>query len=126
MPIQRHTDQDSRLTTLTASGELIPEEFMEVIGAFKDDPPAKNILWDFREASPTGSFDAEDMQQFGEMVMSTIGSRSDGKTALVANSDLTYGIARMYTTHLEFQRPAHQTKVFRSINDALEWLEEGN
>lgn len=114
------------MTTLTASGELKPGELLEAVGAFKHDPPAINILWDFRQAYPSQSIDAEFMQQIAGLVKKTIGSRTNGRTAFVAPSDLSFGLSRMYMTHLEINKSAHKTNVFRSLGEALKWLKDGN
>lgn len=93
---------------------------------FKNDPPAKNILWDFSEAQPGDPFDATDMDKIAAIATTNLNLREhpDGKTAFVAASDFIYGLARMYTTYLELQGPAHEIQVFRSLDEAHEWLAE--
>lgn len=122
MPIQRNTDQVRRLTTLTATGEVSADEIMEVVGAFKDDLPALNILWDFREAYLTESFESEFTQGIAKLAKSSVGLRRDGKTAYVASSDLLFGMCRMFTTQLSLEGSLHATMVFRDIDEALKWL----
>jgi len=126
MPIQRHTDQANRLTTLTAVGEIAPDDLMEVVESFKNDLPELNILWDFRKAHPSRSLNAEAMKQIAVLVKITIGSRTNGKTAFVAPSDLTFGLSRMHMTHLKIEKSAHKTNVFRTLDEALQWLETGS
>lgn len=123
MPIQRHTDQAYRLTTLTAIGELTPDELMKVVESFKIDPPELNILWDFRKAHPSRSFGVESIKQVAVLVKQTIGSRANGRTAFVAPSDLAFGLSRMYMTHVEIEKSTHKTNVFRTKGEALQWLE---
>ena len=124
MPITSHTDPSNELTTLTAKGNISFEEMIEVVGNFKNDLPAKNILWDFSEAYPADTFDGEDMDKIAALAKSNLNLRSqpDGKTAFVATSDFVYGITRMYTSYLELQQPEHEIKVFRSLEEAHEWL----
>ena len=126
MPIQRHNDQVNRLTTFTATGEVTPREFMEVVGAFKNDPPELNILWEFRDALPSESFNANRTEEIALLGKPYVGSRLDGKTAYVATSELVFGICTRFTLLLEKLGTFHQTKVFRDINEALKWLEVGN
>ena len=126
MPIQRHTDQANRLTTYAVTGELVTEELMEVVAAFKNDPPTLNILWDFSDAYPTVSFGSDDMKQIAELVKRTIGSLTGGRTAFVAASDLMFGVLRMYKTYLAFEISVHETNVFRTLEEAHQWLESGN
>lgn len=122
MPIKRHTDPSNTLTTLKATGELTPDDFMEVVGAFNDDPPALNILWDFREAYPSDSFTSDHTWEIASLSKATVGSRRDGKTAYVAASDLVFGMCRMFTSQLSVKGALHTTMVFHELDDALEWL----
>lgn len=126
VPITSHTDPSQALTTLTANGGISLEEIIGVVKGFKDDPPAKNILWDFSEAYPDDPFDAEDMDRIASLAKTNLNLRSqpDGKTAFVATSDFIFGITRMYTTYLELQQPTHDIQVFRSLEEAQEWLTE--
>ena len=126
MPITSHTEPLEELTTLTAKGNITFEDIIEVVKNFKDDPPAKNILWDFSEAYPADPFNAEDMDRIASLAKTNLNLRSqpDGKTAYVATSDFVFGITRMYTTYLELQDPAHEIQVFRSLNEAHAWLAE--
>ena len=122
MPIHRQTDASNTLTTLTATGELTPDDFMDVVEAFKDDPPALNILWDFREAYPSKAFTPDHTADIAALSKYTIGSRSDGKTAYVASSELVYGMCRMFTSQLVMKGALHTTMVFHEIDDAIDWL----
>ena len=122
MPIHRFTDPSNTLTTLTATGELLIDEIMEVVGAFRDDPPALNILWDFREADLTESFKSEFTKRITGLAKTTVGLRRDGKTAYVAASDLVFGMCRMVTSQLNVAGALHTTMVFRDIDTALMWL----
>ena len=124
MPIKSHTNASKKLTTLTASGGITFEEIMEVVKGFNDDPPARNILWDFSEAYPADPFDATDMDRIASLAKSNLASRAqpDGKTAFVATSDFIFGVTRMYTTYLELQEPVHEIQVFRTLDEAHQWL----
>ncbi|WP_319524593.1 STAS/SEC14 domain-containing protein [uncultured Desulfosarcina sp.] len=122
MPIQRHTDQARHLTTLTATGEISANEIMEVVRAFRDDLPALHILWDFREAYLTKSFESEFTKGIAKLAKTTVGLRRDGKTAYVASSDLVFGMCRMFTAQLGLEGALHSVMVFRELDEALKWL----
>lgn len=124
MPIERQTDPSNTLTTLTAIGELLIDEIMEVVGAFKDDPPALNILWDFRQASLPDSFKSEFTKRIAELAKTTVGRRHDGKTAYIASSDLIFGMCRRLTTQLNVIGALHSMMVFRNIDEAMKWLND--
>jgi len=87
MPIERHTDQSSRLTTFTATGAIALPDILKTLDTFKDDPPAKDILWDFSEAEVGDSFSPSDIEKTAKISKSEIGIREGSKTALVAATD---------------------------------------
>jgi len=126
MAITSNTDPSKDLTTLTATGNITFEDIIEVVKTFKDDPPAKNILWDYSEAYPVDPFDATDMDKIAALAKTNLNLREqpDGKTAFAATSDFIFGLVRMYTTYLELQGPSHHIQVFRSLDEAHEWLAE--
>jgi hypothetical protein len=126
MPITSDSDPSRNLTTLTATDKITFEDIIEVVKAFKDSPPAKNIVWDFSKANPVDPFNAMDMDRIAELAKTNLNFREqpDGKTAFVATSDFIFGLARMYTTYLELQGPSHDIQVFRSLDEAHEWLAE--
>ena len=126
MPITSDTEPSRNLTTLTATDKITFEDIIEVVKTFKDSPPAKNIVWDFSSANPVDPFNAMDMDRIAVLAKTNLNFREqpDGKTAFVATSDFIFGLARMYTTYLELQGPAHEIQVFRSLDEAHEWLAE--
>jgi len=126
VPITSHTDPSQALTTLTAEGDITFEDIIGVVKNFENNPPEKNILWDFSEAYPADPFDAEDMDRIATLANKNlkIRNQADGKTAYVATSDFVFGITRMYTTYLELQQPSHEIQVFRSLEEARQWLAE--
>ena len=126
MPVHRHTDQAKCLTTLTVTGVFSPEEMLQAIEDLRDNPPTKNVLWDMREASPANSFGAMEMEELSSLANASIGAQPEIKTACVASSNFTFGMLRMYNTNLGFKCPARKIEVFRSLDDALKWLEIGN
>ena len=124
MPIKRTTDPANRLTTLTATGSVRPEEVAEIVGAFATDPPSKNILSDFREAFPAASFNADRTMELASLAKAAIGSRFDGKTAFVAASEVIRCMWIKYTEQLKQRGTFHQTRIFGQIEDALTWFDE--
>ena len=50
--------------------------------------------------------------------------REDGKTAIVAPDDVTFGLSRMYGILTEGQGPPFETRSFRSVEEAYQWLLE--
>jgi hypothetical protein len=126
MPITSHTDQSKELTTFTATGQLTLPEILAVVKSFNTDPPAVNILWDFSEAVAVDKFTSEDLQKTASIAKGNLSMRpgGGGKTAFVATADFIFGLVRMYTAYLELEEIAHKVRVFRTMDEAHQWLHE--
>ena len=56
MPIASDSEPSRNLTTLAATDKITFEDIIEVVKAFKDSPPAKNIVWDFMKRGCVTNF----------------------------------------------------------------------
>lgn len=98
--------------------------FDEIAGAIQNYYPKTtfHIIWDLSN----GSLDALSAEQFRAIVpiakkyMSA--NRVDGKTVYVSSSDHIYGMLRMYATIAELGGMPYGYSVFRTFEEALEWL----
>jgi hypothetical protein len=126
MKITWHTDPSNKLTILTATGELKFEDLKGVMKAYKDDPPPKdyNILWDFREAYPSGSLTSDITGEIASLFKERIGKKAYRKTAYVVSSELMYGMCRMYLSQLEVEGVTRSKMVFDEMDEAMMWLAE--
>jgi hypothetical protein len=50
--------------------------------------------------------------------------RKGGKTAVVASSDLQYGLSRILGTLYEIKDFSTQLQTFRQMDEALRWLDQ--
>lgn len=125
MPITSQLDPSRELTTFVGKGKVSIDDILEMLKPFFEGQVTKNILWDFREATP----DIGDLKgQLRRLVKTSDRARelrSDGKTALIASSDLVYGLLRMYQTFAELRGLAHKVRVFRAMEEAHQWLDVG-
>ena len=120
--IEKKYDEDTDLTSFTVSGTVAVEEILGAIQTFAHEP-SRLVMWDFLAADLSALFTRQ-VQGVAMEAGSQPVERSSGKTALVASSDLTYGLARMYES-LSSDRPsAAEHRVFRTRDEALKWLLE--
>lgn len=79
-----------------------------------------NTLWDLRGITHTAiSFD--DMKSFGRFLEPHQELIGDSRSAIVADSNLLYGLARMHELLNETNLPA-ENAVFRDVKEAEKWL----
>ena len=51
---------------------------------------------------------------------------ANSKTAIVANSPVAYGLGMMYAIHSEFRELTWELDVFKSMDEALDWIGPGD
>ena len=119
--IETQIDKSKKLTTFTVSGTITAREFAIAIRSFYADEVTLYALWDLRN----GKIEATDNEVWNlARSASTLNltSRIGGKTALVAGKGRPFGLARMYQLITDTMTLPFEIKVFRSIEEAYNWL----
>jgi len=123
MTISRSANPEKELTTLVVSGELSKQKWLEAHRSIYEGHPTKNLLWDFRNAdfrritSEDVGFMADYVQEHGHL-------RAGGKTAWVVSNALEFGMLRMAEAFGEIRKLPFEIKLFRSMDEAIQWLDE--
>ncbi|MBU0768680.1 MAG: hypothetical protein KJ687_06290 [Proteobacteria bacterium] len=125
MTITSQIDQSGQLTTHIATGEISSTDIIRVIESFYKENPTKNIIWNFRDADTDAllSLSYNELKDIVRFTKQHEALRRSGKTALVVSTDLAFGLGRMYDTLAEIENLSHSVKVFRSMDEAIKWLE---
>ena len=123
MAIDINVDRSKQLTIFTGIGELTFDEITESITSFYDSNPTLNALFDLNNAS-ANALSANQIRQIVELIQKLRVVREGGQTAIVATTDINYGLARMFEAMAAnpSQNPFVETKVFRDIKAAFAWL----
>ena len=127
MPITSQVDKTKNLTIYTLTGELTLDEIQNAITSFWE---AQEVtlkgLWDARSAKLT-NLKSTDMERITALIgqyKHRFEERKGGKSAVVASSDLQYGLSRILGTFYEMEGFPTQLKIFRIMDEALEWLDQ--
>lgn len=119
MPIITTVNEDRQLTINIVAGEVTFDELMTVIKGFWEKSPTPNLLWDFREGALAGVGQKEI-----DIITNYISIRGKpGKSAFVASGDLDYGVSRMISTHGQMKNSPRTSNTFRSMSEAIKWLD---
>lgn len=127
MPITSKVDKTKNLTIYTLTGELTLDDIQNAIKSFWE---AHELtlkgLWDARRAKLTNlkSSDIESIAVYIGQFRHRFEERKDGKSAVVASSDLQYGLSRILSTLYDIEDFPTQLKIFRIMDEALEWLDQ--
>jgi hypothetical protein len=121
MPIETARDADRNLTTHVVIGFVSEKEMHEVLEGFYDGQPTALVLWDMSKAQ-LAHVTAEMLQKFVRRAAKLGVHRRGGRTAVIAPEDLQYGLGRMSETFAEIESTPYRFSVFRSRQDAMQWL----
>ncbi len=123
MRITTEVDNDNQLTTHTVIREVTFEDALTTLNQFWEGHQTKNVLWDLRKAVVV-DFSPKEAKIVSTYIKNHLEKRPEGKTALVVSGDLEYGLSRMVQTIGEAKGFPFQMEIFRSYEDAMQWLYE--
>ena len=127
MPITSKVDKRRSLTTYALTGELTLDDIQSTLKAFWEARELTlNTLWDARSAELT-NLESSDMERITALIgqyTHRFEERKGGKSAVVASSDLQYGLSRTVGTLYEIEDFPTQLKVFRNMDEAIQWLDQ--
>ncbi len=122
MPITTDIDIDNQLTIHTGIGDSFFIDLMITLKKVNEGQQTKNVLWDFRKSV----FDMtdEDVNALTTYVKFHSKKLSESKSAVVVLEDTVYEIARKIKTVGGTKGFPFQMEVFRSYEEAIQWLDE--
>lgn len=123
MVILHSIDEGRDLTVFCIEGELSFEEQMEALRQFYEGTPTRNVVWDFRrlEGSRISSGQLREIISFIKWHGK---KRPAGKTALVAATDLDFGLSRMSQAYADYEKVPWPIESFRTMDEALAWFDK--
>ncbi len=114
-------DRDRDLTRIKVVGKVTAEDFHAWTANYYAGPTTPLNLWDLRQAD-LAAIGSDDLIDDAERSKQVAQVRQGGKTAVVADKALEYGIARMRAVYAEIVEMPFAFRVFQSMEDALKWL----
>ena len=122
MPIELEYDKIKSILRVTVIGEIIPHDIasaIEKITSSSEWAPNVDSLWDMRKTD-FKSADEELWQRIIE-ILQRYPDRANYNIALIANSDLSYGMIRMYEILSEGRLP-RKSMVFMDYSEGEKWI----
>jgi hypothetical protein len=104
------------LTTI----EMFKQAINELISSI-DYPSNVNTLWDLRKLD-FHPIDRNFEEEIIALRREVDTKRGNVRVAYVVNSDLSFGMTRMYGTLSQIKGIAQSIQVFRNLDDAKQWL----
>ena len=94
---------------------------MSEIDRFYAGPITRHVLWNLGEATFT-TLNPIDVERISLAAAPWVKTRTSGKSAVVATSDLGYGFSRMYQAYRDINMVVLPYKSFRVRQEAIDWL----
>lgn len=117
-----HDPQD-RTLMFQAMGKLtFPEIHAEVVH-FSNNTPTSRVLCDLTRGTAS-HLNAQEIENLLETIGRQLEGANGGKAAIVAQSTVDNGLARLFSTFAEIANLPVDVKVFRSPEVARQWLQE--
>lgn len=120
-PIYTIKECTSGLVVNSVKGKIVIKDFLDWIMKYYHDIIDSKMIWDLTEADVSG-ISPKEIKIIAKAVKNII-PKSGGKTAIVASKDISYGLGRVYMTHIELEEVPINVNVFRNVAEAKEWLE---
>jgi len=124
MTITTTIDQALDLTIFTAEGELTFDKQMNALREFYSGNPTANVIWDFRKIVGN-RISSQELLKIITFIKQHGKKRPSGRTALIAASDLDFGLSRMGQAYADVEHLTWDMEVFRSMSSALRWIKTG-
>lgn len=123
MGIRYHIDAERGLVVACGSGRIADDDLLDYARRLLADPErtrAKHELVDLRSASVESDVTTAGVRQIAEFWSDRKHMMAGGRLAIIAGSDVGYGLSRMYQI-LRSDGP-DSIQVFRELDEALRWL----
>ena len=123
MPMTYRIDQDSQVVRILGQGLITDDDMVACIAALREDPdlqPHMNILSDMRDIDV--GFTSRGVVEMVAVMELSSDRRSAAKAAIVTNSDVAFGMARMFQAQSAIKEQDPQFRIFRGMSEACEWL----
>ncbi|MCG8590482.1 MAG: hypothetical protein MJE66_14425 [Proteobacteria bacterium] len=124
MPIDYRIDAARKVLVAEGHGQIRDEDLLDYARRMFADPGrhlAAHELVDLTRASDDSEITADGIRELAEYWRGRYDLITGGRLAIVANSEVAYGLARMY--QLMRDDGPDRIRVFRSLDEAWEWLE---
>jgi hypothetical protein len=82
------------------------------------------IIWDLAGAE-VASVQAGDLASLAKLVAPVTGLRAGKRSAIVGQSDLQFGMSKVFSSMAEVYDIKTELRIFRTVDEARAWLLEG-
>ena len=119
--IQTTHDPSRDLTIIKTVGRMKPTEFRKWIADYYSGKVTLLVLWDLTEAD-FSEIQTGHLRDFAAQTKPLAEARKGGKTAIVSENALEFGMSRMLEAFYDFEGVPFEVQTFHTIDKAMQWL----
>ena len=123
MPIGTIRNSTNAITEHIATGQVTDDEMFASQKEFLEKNPSKLELWDMSD-SDLSKITIDGMRKFLSRAAKMGSAREGGRTAVVVQSTLQFGLGRVAETFSDFIPLPFEFRLFKQRIDAIAWLNE--
>jgi hypothetical protein len=125
VPVQHRILHEQRLVVAEAHGHLRVDELFAYQRNVWSDKLLKNYreLLDLGGVESLGPYHVDDLKGLADLARTSSVATQPTKTAVVAPTDLLFGLSRMYEAYRHPDLALRAYRVFRELAEARAWLE---
>ena len=132
MPATHYIDDSSKLIITTWEGEAADIKLIEALITYQKNIQSRpdyshyNEVVNFNKAS-CYSLTLEGIKNIAKLASKNDQNKIKRKLALIVNSNVAYGLARMYESYRNLTRSANkEIRAFKEENEAFKWLQSSS
>ena len=128
MPAKHSIDNSNKLIVTTWVGEANDIEFIETLKNYQKDIQCKTEYIDYNEVvdfrgAVISKVTISGLIRLGEVASKTDNLFSNKRSALIVNSNMVFGLAKIYEAYRSFEKnPCKKIRVFKNKSHALDWV----
>ena len=119
--IDIRTEKERDLTFIVISGKVTAADLVDTLKRFYDSDITSNILWDFSK-SDVSDLVPGDLSTLVHVARRYAHLRPNGKSAFIASGEFALGVGSMYSSLSMLKSHTISNAIFRSMEEALDWL----
>jgi hypothetical protein len=113
------------ITTFTVRGKITRDEILSVLERAFPNLQTAHTVWDFSDCS-LELVEKQDFALIRERALRLAPQRRAGRTAIVGSSGMIFASACVYAAESALAESPINCSAFRSVADAMAWIEHAN
>lgn len=117
--------REGTLLIMEVHGDMVCSDAVSAVSEHYANDTVKDVIWDFMDGSNLQMTD-RDFKALASAVKKIVdqGYRKGGRTVLVGNKTVEYGLVRMYAIMAETMGVKISYNAFKTLDEAKRWLAE--